>query len=246
MKELRVALLIDAENISHHYLSVMLDEVVKYGVLTIKRIYGDWSSPNLTGWRHVLQENPIITVNQLSYVSGKNSTDAAMIIDAMDLLYSEKVDIFFLASSDSDFTRLATRITEAGYQVYGMGEKKTPQAFIRACVKFIYLEVLKGDASTIISPAIFKEQTGNSSLKQISSIETLIYKTMDDLEDEDGFVNLADLGNVLIKIRPDFDPRNYGYRKLSEMISDMPDIEVEYRSSGGNAKLIFIRKIVSV
>jgi uncharacterized LabA/DUF88 family protein len=143
-KDTRIAVLIDADNIPYSKIKVMMEEIAKYGTPTFKRIYGDWTKPNLIGWKNVLLENAITPIQQYGYTTGKNATDSAMIIDAMDILYSEKVDGFCLVSSDSDFTKLATRLREAGMHVIGLGERKTPNPFIVACDKFIYLEILGG------------------------------------------------------------------------------------------------------
>ena len=142
-KDLRLAVLIDADNISYSNIKAMMEEIAKYGTPTFKRIYGDWTKPTLAGWKTVLLENAISPIQQYSYTIGKNSSDSALIIDAMDILYSGRVDGFCIVSSDSDFTRLATRLREAGMKVFGIGEKKTPPAFIASCNKFIYLEILK-------------------------------------------------------------------------------------------------------
>src|SRR3982750_4393700 len=191
-KEIRIAVLIDADNIPYHTIKDVLEEVAKYGTPTFKRIYGDWTKPNVIGWKTVLLENAIIPVQQYSYTQGKNATDSAMIIDAMDILYSGKVDGFCIVSSDSDFTRLATRLREAGMKVYGFGERKTPSAFIASCDKFIYIEILKKEersAPALRGPASSKIPNRESSRKIPAAVAPvnrelikLITKSINDID----------------------------------------------------------------
>lgn len=242
-KELKLAVLIDGDNIPSLKVKEMMEEIAKYGNSTIKRIYGDWTKPNLAGWKSVLLSNAITPVQQYSYTTGKNATDSAMIIDAMDILYSNKVNGFCLVSSDSDFTKLAVRLREAGMIVYGIGEKKTPEPFIVACDKFIYLEILdsesdKGDPKTKTDKTK-KRPTFDKLTKKIIN---LISNTISDAADEDGWAFLGDVGTLLLKKQPNFDPRNFGYQKLTPLINSIDKFEVEQRSSQkGRFKLIFVR-----
>ncbi len=216
-------------------------KIAKYGNPTIKRIYGDWTKPNLSKWKNILLENAITPIQQYGYTSGKNSTDSAMIIDAMDILYSEKVNGFCLVSSDSDFTRLATRLREAGMQVIGIGEKKTPNPFIVACDKFIYIEILKTKSKEKESEdekELDKETFDKISPKEIK----LIASTITDLSDDEGWAFLGDVGSLLQKKRPNFDPRNYGFQKLTPLIKSTGKFEIEQRESQkGRYKLIYVR-----
>jgi len=219
--EIRLAVLIDGDNIPSAYIKEMMEEIAKYGNPTIKRIYGDWTRPGLAKWKDLLLENAITPIQQYGYTTGKNSTDSAMIIDAMDILYSEKVDGFCIVSSDSDFTRLATRLREAGMRVYGIGEKKTPKPFIVACDKFIYIEILKPSKKEV-NKKITKTKNGGKvnidtpieSPSEIVDIITpevirLISTTIYDLSGDDGWAFLGDVGALLQKKQPNFDPRNY-------------------------------------
>lgn len=204
--DVKLAVLIDGDNIPSAYIKEMMEEIAKYGNPTIKRIYGDWTRPGLTKWKDLLLENAITPIQQYGYTTGKNATDSAMIIDAMDVLYSEKVDGFCLVSSDSDFTRLATRLREAGMKVYGIGEKKTPKPFIVACDKFIYIEILKQPTKEI-EKKIKKVKAGekplpkDENISQNTDVDTitpevirLISTTVYDLADEDGWAFLGDVG----------------------------------------------------
>lgn len=248
--DLRFAVLIDADNISPVYIKEMLQEVAKYGTPTFKRIYGDWTSPRLSGWKNVLLENAINPVQQYSYTTGKNASDSALIIDAMDILYTKRVDGFCIVSSDSDFTRLATRLREAGMKVFGIGEKKTPSAFVSACDKFIYLEILaeeseeesgKGSKKRAASPRFSRSKSLNRPDKKL---EQLIQRSIDDYSDDNGWVFLGELGNLLIKKKPDFDPRNYGFGKLLPLIKSFSSFEIDERDTGKkNVKHVFVRNI---
>jgi uncharacterized LabA/DUF88 family protein len=246
-KDLRIALLIDAENVPHASLKGMLEELAKYGTPTFKRIYADWTKPAVTGWKTILLENAITPIQQYSYTTGKNSSDNAMIIDAMDILYSGKVDGFCIVSSDSDFTRLATRLREAGMKVIGMGEKKTPSAFISACEKFIYIEILKQKQISIKTtrPLKGKEPVAPppDTLNKIDNeIIKSITDSINDLADEDGWAFLGELGNLILKKHPDFDPRNFGFNKMLPLIKSIKKFQVDERKSGNsNIKIVYVR-----
>ncbi len=239
-----LAVLIDGDNIPSAYLKEMMEEITKYGNPTIKRIYGDWTKPHLSKWKSILLENAITPIQQYSYTSGKNATDSAMIIDAMDILYSGKVNGFCIVSSDSDFTRLATRLREAGMLVIGIGEKKTPNPFIVACDKFVYIEVLKKPNDKKGSKAdksVDKAQVDKVTEKEISLIST----TIADLSDDDGWAFLGDVGNMIQKKQPNFDSRNYGFLKLTPLIESLDKFELEMRESPkSQAKLVYVRNRV--
>ncbi len=236
-ENLNLAVLIDGDNIPSAHVKEMMEEVAKYGNPTLKRIYGDWTKPSLNKWKNVLLENAITPIQQYGYTSGKNATDSAMIIDAMDILYSGKVNGFCLVSSDSDFTRLATRLREAGMQVIGIGEKKTPSPFIVACDKFIYIEILKKRTQAKA------EQKEENPVDKITMNEIkLITATIEDLSDEDGWAFLGDVGSLLLKKQPNFDPRNYGFEKLTPLMQSIGQIEIDQReSSKSRHKLIYVR-----
>lgn len=244
MNELRLAVLIDADNVPYANVREMLEEVSKIGTPTIKRIYADWTKPNASGWKNVLLEHAITPIQQYSYTSGKNSSDSALIIDAMDILYSHKVDGFCIVSSDSDFTRLATRLREAGMKVIGIGEKKTPQPFITACDKFIYIEILKSAAPGTKSPVKKeKEKKDTAPLNKVdASLIKMLRQSVDDLADETGWTFLGELGSFILKKRPDFDPRNYGFEKLLPLIKSTSEFEVDIRDTASKfTKHIYIR-----
>ncbi|WP_024770437.1 NYN domain-containing protein [Aquimarina macrocephali] len=241
--DLNLAVLIDGDNIPSSYIKEMMEEIAKYGNPTIKRIYGDWTKPDLTKWKKILLENAITPIQQYGYTKGKNATDSAMIIDAMDILYSEKVTGFCLVSSDSDFTRLATRLREAGMKVFGIGEKKTPNPFIVACDKFIYLEILKYEAEENESESIDTTSVSKNSVDKITSKEIkLISHTISDVADDDGWAFLGDVGSLLQKKQPNFDSRNYGFQKLTPLIKSIKNFEIEQREAAkGRSKLIYVR-----
>lgn len=241
--ENRLAVLIDGDNIPSAYVKEMMEEIAKYGNPTIKRIYGDWTKPNLSKWKNILLENAITPIQQYSYTSGKNATDSAMIIDAMDILYSGKVDGFCIVSSDSDFTRLATRLREAGMKVIGIGERKTPEPFIVACDKFIYVEILTIPPKEEEYSKGKKISTKKEEVEKITpKVIRLIASTISDLADEDGWAFLGDVGSLLQKKQPNFDSRNYGFAKLTPMINAMGKFEIEQRESQkGRFKLIYVR-----
>jgi uncharacterized LabA/DUF88 family protein len=224
MKDQKLAVLIDADNVPYSNIKEMLDEIARYGSPIIKRIYADWTKPHVSGWKKVLLENAITPVQQYSYTTGKNSSDSALIIDAMDLLYSEKVDGFCIVSSDSDFTRLATRLREAAMFVIGIGEKKTPKPFITACDKFIYIEILKKESK--------------SSTTSVSKVDRklvkLIKQSIDEISDDSGWAFLGSLGSFILKKRPDFDPRNYGFQKLYPLIKSTGEFEFQEQETGKN------------
>ena len=239
-----MAVLIDADNVPYSNIKAMLEELAKYGTPTFKRIYGDWTKPTVSGWKGVLLENAITPVQQYSYTTGKNSTDSAMIIDAMDILYSGKVDGFCLVSSDSDFTRLAIRLREAGMKVFGMGEKKTPFPFISACDKFIYIEILGvSDTEPVVESRKKEKRTEIESIKKIDKpIINLIASSVTDLADESGWAFLGDVGNLVLKKQPDFDPRNYGFKKLAPLIKSTGKFDMDLRQTEKeNIKLVYIR-----
>jgi len=241
-KDLRLAVLIDADNVPYANIQGMLEEISKYGTPTFKRIYADWTKPTVSGWKKVLLEHSITPVHQYSYTSGKNATDSSMIIDAMDILYTGRVDGFCIVSSDSDFTRLASRLREAGMKVFGLGEKKTPISFISACDKFIYVEILNKTEDPVRSDYP-KEKSGKNPEK-VKEVETigkidsklvkLITESINDIAEEDGWVFLGDLGNLILKKQPDFDPRNYGYKKLVPLIRNINKVDIDERESGKN------------
>ncbi len=245
-KELRLAVLIDAENVPSNNLKGMMEEIAKYGTPTFKRIYGDWTKPHINRWKNVLLENAITPIQQYSYTQGKNASDSAMIIDAMDILYTGRVDGFCIISSDSDFTRLALRLREAGMKVIGMGEKKTPAPFIVACDKFIYIEILKPEdapakkteeVTTEAAPEILLQKTDKALINLISGSIT-------DLADESGWAFLGEVGNLILKKQPDFDPRNYGYKKLAVMLKSTGAFELDERltdKGNGNIKHVYVK-----
>jgi uncharacterized LabA/DUF88 family protein len=234
----RIAVLIDADNAQPSIVEGLLSEVAKYGVASVKRIYGDWTTPSLTGWKSVLLEHSIQPVQQFRYTVGKNATDNAMIIDAMDLLYTRRFDGFCIVSSDSDFTRLASRIREAGLLVYGFGEKKTPKAFVSACDKFIFTEVLRSQDNA--EPAV-KPKTANE-LKGDAKLVTLLRNALEAASDESGWAHLGAVGSNIAKQAPEFDPRNYGFSKLGELAKATKLFEVDERvQSDGHSRSIYIR-----
>jgi Fe-S-cluster formation regulator IscX/YfhJ len=246
-KDIRLAVLIDADNVPYSNIKGVMEEIAKYGTPTFKRIYGDWTRPTVSGWKNVLLQNAITPIQQYSYTTGKNSSDSALIIDAMDILYSGKVDGFCIVSSDSDFTRLATRLREAGMKVFGIGQKKTPNPFIVACDKFIYMEII---------PVFDAEPENNTAVKTKTAVpkpkavvdklskETLklIAHTINDLADENGWAFLGDVGNLVLKKQPNFDPRNYGFQKLTPLIKSLPQFEIDKRETDkAGIKLVYIR-----
>ena len=262
--ENKFAVLIDADNISEKYIKFIMDEISNEGVATYKRIYGDWTKPSFSSWKSVLLEHSITPIQQYGYTQGKNATDSAMIIDAMDILYSGNVEGFCLVTSDSDFTRLAARLRESGMDVVGMGERKTPKAFISACNKFKYLDILleqsekekeqlrkeiedrikgtqkaKKEKIKIGLPEGFLEED-----EEMTSLETIVDSVISiirEKSDEDGWVFIGDLGGMLLKRHPDFDVRNFGFNKLTPFISSMPDLEIR-ADRHGNINLMYVRE----
>jgi uncharacterized LabA/DUF88 family protein len=258
LKDLRLAVLIDADNVPYSNVRGMLQEIAKYGTPTFKRIYADWTKPTVSGWKTVLLEHAITPVQQYSYTTGKNSSDSALIIDAMDILYTGRVDGFCIVSSDSDFTRLATRLREAGMKVFGIGERKTPHAFISACDKFIYIEILKVSEEVVrkkTPPPPKKRATSRNAKEEPTEnhhavsqhvinedLQKLIHSSVSDLADEEGWVFLGELGNLILKKQPDFDPRNFGFKKLVPLIESLKEFEISKESSGkGNIMHVYIR-----
>lgn len=217
-----LAVLIDADNAQASIIEGLLSEVAKFGVASVKRIYGDWTTPNLGQWKAVLLEHSIQPIQQFRYTTGKNATDSAMIIDAMDLLYTGTFDGFCIVSSDSDFTRLASRIRESGKRAYGFGEKKTPQPFVAACDRFIYTEVF----ALIDSAQKEPEKTPPNKLQQDTKLMNLFRSAIEAASDEDGWANLSLVGTNIVKQAPDFDPRNYGYGKLSDLAAAIGYFEI--------------------
>lgn len=257
MTNLRLAVLIDADNAPRDCIKGLMEELAIYGVPTIKRIYGDWTTPNLKSWKESLLENAVTPIQQYSYTTGKNATDSAMIIDAMDILYGGKTDGFVLVSSDSDFTRLAIRLREAGMYVIGIGERKTPGPFIVACDKFIYIEVIrdrtgKGSAETAAAKktdtqkkAAAKKTSSKQAEKRVpDDIVEIIADSVSDLADDEGYADMSNLSNLINKKRPDFDPRNFGFGKLSNMMKYLDRFEVQVRETGDpHAKPMYIKDL---
>lgn len=267
-KELKLAVLIDADNVPYSNVKGMMEEIAKYGTPTTKRIYADWTKPNANGWKSVLLEHAITPIQQYSYTVGKNSSDSALIIDAMDLLYSDKLDGFCIVSSDSDFTRLAIRLRESGMKVIGIGEKKTPSAFIAACDRFVFIEVLDGAIKKTRASASGRSKTPKPAAAPTASSKKpaeptnieppqpketqtkidnqtieLIEDTLDAIGDEDGWAFLGDVGNLIVKKKPEFDPRNYGFSKLTPMLKSLTEIvEIDERESDKKGiKHVFVR-----
>jgi len=252
IKDLRLAVLIDADNISYTNIKGMLKEIAKYGTPNFKRIYGDWTKPTLSGWKTVLLENAITPIQQYSYTIGKNSSDSALIIDAMDILYTGRVDGFCIISSDSDFTRLATRLREASMKVFGLGAMKTPTAFISACDKFIYIEILS-QGEEPITKASSNKRNGNTTTTPVQTESSIVSKvdqnlikllsdSVNDVADDDGWAFLGELGSIILKKKPDFDPRNYGFKKLVPFIKSLGKFEVDERHTGkNNITLVYVR-----
>ncbi|MDD4715016.1 MAG: NYN domain-containing protein [Oscillospiraceae bacterium] len=257
LTEMRLAVLIDADNAPRNSIGDIMAEIAVYGTPTIKRTYGDWTAPNMAGWKSILLENAFTPIQQYAYTTGKNATDSAMIIDAMDILYTGHIDGFCLVSSDSDFTRLATRLREAGMKVIGIGEKKTPSPFIVACDKFIYVEIIRAAAAGK-EPASLKSRVKVKKKAEAAPMEnanghndnghvpasmiSLIASSVADIADEDGFAFMGELGNLLIKKQPDFDPRNYGFQKLTQLIKSLDRFEIDVRQTNSpHIKHIFLR-----
>jgi uncharacterized LabA/DUF88 family protein len=234
----KLAVLIDADNAQPSIVDGLLSEIAKYGTANVKRIYGDWTLSGLKGWKEVLLQYSIQPIQQFGYTSGKNATDSALIIDAMDLLYTGKFDGFCIVSSDSDFTKLASRIREAGLFVYGFGERKTPKAFVSACDKFIFTEVLR-------SKDDYSEKMGRkptSELKKDKKLVNLLRNAVEASSDDSGWAHLASVGSNIAKQSPEFDPRNYGYKKLGELASATKLFQIQERTVGdGPSKAIYLK-----
>ena len=237
----RLAVLIDADNASAAIVDGLLAEVAKYGVASVKRIYGDWTDNRLGSWKECLLRNSIQPIQQFGYTKGKNATDSAMIIDAMDLLYTRRFDGFCIVSSDSDFTRLASRIREEGLTVYGFGERKTPQPFVTACDKFIYTELLTDLDVEDVSQALGKLHPAANELKQDTRLVRLLRSGVEAVSDEDGWAQLGSVGSHIAKQAPDFDAREYGYAKLSGLVSATELFDVTQRILANNKSAMYIR-----
>jgi uncharacterized LabA/DUF88 family protein len=242
---LKLAVLIDADNAQPALAEPLLAEVAKYGTAHVKRAYGDWTSTSLKGWKEQLLTQSIQPIQQFAYTVGKNATDAAMVIDAMDLLYSERFDGFCIVSSDSDFTRLAARIRESGLIVYGFGERKTPKPFVAACDKFVYTEnlayELSGDTAAAV-PVKPAPPASTTKLKADTKLVNQLRSAVEAASDDDGFAALATVGHIVTKQQPDFDPRTYGFAKLSDLITATGLFDVQRRSPGdGKARVIYVR-----
>jgi len=247
----RLAVLIDADNAPAAIVEGLFEEIAKYGIASVKRIYGDWTGPHLGGWKKVLLDHSIQPIQQFAYTKGKNATDSSLIIDAMDLLYTRRFDGFCLVSSDSDFTRLASRLREEGLTVYGFGEEKTPKPFVAACDKFIYIELLREDvvaptngepsSASVAPPDVAKPAVAEPSKKPKAPVG-FIAKIMDDIADEDGWAHLGALGANITKLRPEFDPRTHGYKKLSDLIKGYPQsFELQARGTSGGTAVMYAR-----
>ncbi len=253
----RLAVLIDADNAPRTAIKAIMGEVAIYGTPTIKRIYGDWTAANMASWKPILLENALTPIQQYGYTVGKNSTDSAMIIDAMDLLYNNPCEGFVLVSSDSDFTRLATRLREAGKKVIGMGERKTPEPFIVACDKFIYIEVIRtataagqaaGEAWDVSKPAERPNRRRNAAEPTVTAqgvpqaVVDMIAESLAMIADEDGYAFMGELGNLLLRQQPDFDPRNYGFQKLTQLVKSLDRFEIDARpTSNPHTKHVYLR-----
>lgn len=259
MEEKRFAVLIDADNVSSKYIKYILDETANYGIATYKRIYGDWTKPNTAAWKDVLLENSVTPIQQYGYTTGKNATDSAMIIDAMDILYSGNVDGFCIVSSDSDFTKLSSRLRESGMTVVGMGEKKTPKPFIASCNQFKYLDVLvaseeksmamSGGSETMKNgkQTLITQKTSNGNddsekgMTNLAVIKTAVKKMLNEVDGNNQSMNMGEIGNRLAKRYPDFDVRNYGDTKLSKFLKKMEFIQIESDKSGGTAMWVSLK-----
>lgn len=234
----RLAVMIDADNAQASLCAELLAEVARFGVASVKRAYGDWTTTNLKGWKEHLHKHAIQPIQQFSYTTGKNATDSALIIDAMDLLHEGKLDGFCLVSSDSDFTRLATRIRESGLTVYGLGERKTPEPFVSACDKFIYTEILKDRSDVDEAQPVDTEQT--------SDLRDILIPAVNTVSKDDGWAPLSGVGDYLNKKYPSFDSRNYGYQKLGQLMKSLDYISVDERRPQPDSPIthIFVKTTV--
>jgi hypothetical protein len=249
---LRLAVLIDADNAQATVIEALLAEVARFGDATVRRIYGDFTAPTSASWKKVLQRNAIKPVQQFAYSTGKNSTDSTLIIDAMDLLYTGNFDGFALVTSDSDFTGLAMRLREEGLMVFGFGEKKTPEAFRNACHRFVFVEVLRNSGrATEPEPAeptsagapVVPTQEAADPGPRPKLPKKFVLSALEQSVDDEGWAHLGTFGNYLNKLQPDFDPRLYGYKKLSDLVRDRTDLFLteERRSSGSNQRVLYLR-----
>ena len=238
----KLAVLIDADNTQPAIIEGLLNEIAKYGVASVKRIYGDWTSNHLRSWKERLLANAIQPIQQFSYTTGKNATDSAMIIDAMDLLYSEKLDGFCIVSSDSDFTRLASRLRESGCIVYGFGEEKTPKAFVKVCDKFIYTEILLDNQEESEEEEGRSKSKPHREFKIDRKLLKLLRDAVDDQADESGWAYLGGVGQKINNRSSEFDPRNYGFKKLGDLFRAIPQFEKEERpQEHGTGRQVYIR-----
>jgi len=242
-RQKRLAVLIDADNAQASIIKNLLDEVAKYGVASVKRIYGNWTTPQLQGWKDVLLSNSIIPIQQFTYTARKNATDSALIIDAMDLLHAGHLDGFCLVSSDSDFTRLASRIRESGLIVYGFGEEKTPKAFVDACDKFIYTEILRPADTVGNAMPVARDVSVFKGMKMDQNFLKMLKNSVEDSSDEQGWAELGLVGQNIQKKSPEFDSRNYGFKKFFDLIRSLDLFDVDERQSKDQlGKIIYIRE----
>jgi hypothetical protein len=258
-----VAVLIDCDNVSHTWARAVLGEAAVHGTLGIKRGYGDWASERLKNWRPELATYAVQPVQQFAYTTGKNSTDFALVIDAMDLLYSGNVDVFCIVSSDSDFTRIAMRLRESGKGVYGIGARKTPAAFQNACDRFTYLEVLEAEAedapvtkkaaAKVAAAVTKKAQPAKAPAKkagkatkatkaQLQELSALLLPAIEANAKDDGWASLGSVGQYVVNTNPTFDSRNYGYSKLSDLVRDVPRLEVREVPTGNGVVTLHVRR----
>lgn len=244
MEDLKLAILIDADNISPKYVKVILDEAASFGIAACKRIYGDWSDIRLKSWKDALLNNSIIPIQQYSYTTGKNATDSAMIIDAMDLLYSGNLDGFCIVSSDSDFTRLSARLREAGKLVIGMGESKALGPFVKACDQFKYLDLILGqEEESACAEQATDHGSGDDTAINRDSIVRLVRGMINEMDDGTGWVRTSRVGDQLIKRYPDFDVRNFGSKSLNRFLASLPELEVEERILANGNPIQFVRQL---
>ena len=242
-RDLRLAVLIDADNASRTAMKDVMAEVAVYGTPTIKRIYGDWTAPNMNSWKSILLETAITPIQQYGYTTGKNATDSAMIIDAMDILYTGNVEGFCIVSSDSDFTRLASRLREAGKFVIGMGERKTPAAFVAACNRFTYLEVLAQQPADEEDVPLLEPVAGEDRMA-LPAIKAAILAIAEETSDDEGWASVSDIGNILIKRFPDFDVRSYGFKKLTQFVDSLDLFEMRtVTGRDGSAKAVLVQAL---
>jgi len=223
----KFAVLIDADNTTPHVMDELIHEISRFGSIKMKRIYGDWGSSRLSGWRTKVMEHALVPIQQMAYTVGKGSTDSALIIDAMDIFYTQDITGFCLVSSDSDFTRLALRLREGGKLVFGVGERKTPKAFVSACNKFVYIENL----NQLFTPTDPDSENSSRRAKKLNELIRVLQLAADDSADVDGWCTLSVIGDNMIKVQPDFDPRNYGFKKLSDLVRSTEAFELKETSS---------------